>query len=65
MTSKREKYTVKKALPHRGRVYQPGEQIELHPREAKYLLGMHLERPGTQAGKAKALPGAKSKGGDE
>ncbi|ACL72714.1 hypothetical protein Tgr7_1631 [Thioalkalivibrio sulfidiphilus HL-EbGr7] len=62
--SKQQTYTVKTALPHRGRVYQPGEPITLHPRQAKYLLGTHLERPGVTTPPAKPRK-AKAEGQDK
>lgn len=42
---KRQSYTVKKAFPHRGGKLKRGEKVQMHPREAKYLLGTHLEHP--------------------
>lgn len=47
----RQTYTVKRPLPYQGRILQPGESVTLHPRQAQYLLGTHLERPTT--GRAK------------
>lgn len=55
-----KEYTVKKAMPHRGRIVPPGERISLHPREAQYLIGSHLERPGAAKTAAKGKGGAKT-----
>lgn len=57
---KQHTYTVKKALPHRGRILRPGEQVTLHPREAKYYIGSHLDSP---APAPKAAKKAAAKGG--
>jgi len=64
---KPQTYTVKKALPHRGRIRRPGEKVELHPREAKYYIGSHLESPKAAkkaASKGKSQAAAEDKGGD-
>ncbi|MCC5811205.1 MAG: hypothetical protein JJU06_12620 [Ectothiorhodospiraceae bacterium] len=60
---KRQTYTVKKSFPHRGEIVRPGAKVELHPRQAKYLIGTHLERPAASQGARKAKGGAK--GGPE
>lgn len=31
-------YEVKRKVVHRGRVLGPGAKVELHPRQAKYLV---------------------------
>lgn len=70
---KTQTYTAIKALPFRGRVVQPGETVSLHPRQAKYYIGTHLERPkpakpapkgGKGAAKQPAPTEAQSEGGD-
>jgi len=63
---KPQTYTVKKALPHRGRIRRPGEKVELHPREAKYYIGSHLESPkaAKKPAKGKGQVEAADNGGD-
>ena len=48
----RQAYIVKKAFPHRGEIIRPGDKVELHPRQAQYLIGTHLERPAARKGMA-------------
>lgn len=48
----KQAYIVKKAFPHRGEIIRPGDKVELHPRQAQYLIGTHLERPAARKGKA-------------
>lgn len=61
---KRQTYTVKQAFPHRGEIVRPGAKVELHPRQAKYLIGTHLERPEPAKPASKGKGGAKTQGGD-
>lgn len=60
-----ETYRVKKAFPMKGRIAAAGEEVQMHPRQAKYLIGSHLERLDAQAPVAKRTgKGAKNDGGD-
>ena len=56
---------VTKALPLKGRIAAVGDQVQMHPRQAKYLIGSHLERiDAPTAINKRASKGAKSDGGD-
>lgn len=56
-------YTVKRAFPHRGQKLKPGDTVTMHPREAKYLLGTHLERPAPKKAAPKKAAPKKTEGG--
>lgn len=36
-------YTTKRAFPYKGEQLIKGQRVEMHPREARYLIGTHLE----------------------
>lgn len=50
----KQEYTVKKPFPHPGRALRKGDQVWMHPRQAKYLIGTHLEDPAKPAPSKKA-----------
>ena len=43
--SKTKSYKTLRPFPHRGQVVPTGGKVDLHPRQARYLLGTHLEDP--------------------
>ncbi|MEQ9132651.1 MAG: hypothetical protein RJQ08_08420 [Salinisphaeraceae bacterium] len=52
--SKTKSYKTLRPFPHRGQVVPAGGKVELHPRQARYLLGTHLEDPDRPKRKAAA-----------
>lgn len=46
-------YEVLRKVPLRGRVYEPGAIVELHPRQAKYLVVQGKLRAKAAAGQGK------------
>lgn len=60
MAATKQTYTVKKAFPHKGRKRRPGDTVEMHPRQAKYLVGTFLEHPAPKASKGNQKTGGKS-----
>lgn len=63
--AEQQTYTVKRPFPHRGRILTTGERVELHPRQAKYLVGTHLESPTASQAARKGKGGGKSASGAE
>lgn len=45
MSDEQKTYKTLRPFPHRGRVVATGGKVQLHPRQARYLLGTHLEDP--------------------
>jgi hypothetical protein len=57
----KQTYIAKRPLAHGGKIVAKGEPVEMHPQQAKYLIGTHLEAPaaadkkaGGKSGKATA-----------
>ena len=58
MAESKQTYTTLRAFPHHGRVIPTGGTVQLHPRQAKYLLGTHL----TAGDPPKTAKSSKTKG---
>ncbi|TGG92529.1 hypothetical protein E4656_13755 [Natronospirillum operosum] len=43
MKQQEQQYTVKAPFPWPGRALRKGDVVTMHPRQAKYLTGTHLE----------------------
>lgn len=60
MANDKQTYYTLRKFPHNGRVLEPGAPVQMHPNQAKYLLGSHLtaEKPTSKA----AAKSTKTKG---
>ncbi|WP_111745618.1 hypothetical protein [Salinisphaera orenii] len=56
------KYKTLRKFVHNGRVLAKGETVELHPNQAKYLLGTHLELADAGKGGGKSTKSTKTQG---